>query len=1146
MAARPCMSNTGWMPRQTHMHGNSTRTVPTMDIPWNTHFKAGGANQRIKSFASRVYTKLHPRRVNKDPKASVIAVPGYYTPLVPKWGIDHEIVEAARNIDSISHLHIYIYEPTYESSDFTWENFLKTGSDLAEELAHRPIIFVAHSLGGVLLKKVYYLRHYVDARFKLVVECLSGILFMGTPHASVSDEDTLLRLNQVVFSCAKFAIQKQSSRLPRHDVFQLAKLAAAFEQIALVLILSVFEFGGSRSGVPKFFGGRKTKILVDQQLATISSDAERLLGVHLTHHELCKVALLKNNTYSARDFLHSVLQELAVNKRTMVGNTLLPLPQPQRIGLDPLNSLNLGPIEPLNTNDAAISYPGSQGQHKLSRQPLLKPPLQLYLISNSSRENLLEIRKSKLPCFMLSQYPNPDFIGRDDIIVAMDKKLLPRKSPVVGNVQSTRLFALCGMGGIGKTDLAVEYAHMRRSTFGAVFWLEAGGVSQLASDFGRIAVQLGLQTPDEADNLESNIEIAKSWLSRPRNASEENDNWLLIFDNADNLDIITDYVPYQGNGSVLITSRDPFAKEHFFSNGSGIDLEALSPFESATLLRKLITRNEEAQSTDEQDASVELANRLDGLPLAMTQMAGFIRKRHISIREFVELYATDARYAEIHGVGSPVQEHRYGYTLATAYNFRDLSTHSLILLRQLAFMNPDRVQEYIFFDAKRPVGEGSFWTASNFEDARYELITRSIIKLNIVKKELWIHRLIQAEARICAQKSNTYQPFRDAVSLLAQVWPPGDFSSQRIERWAKCEELLPHLERLYQLYVEYARDWSSFKIDPGFPSLMNEAAVYLHERGFPHEGKLYLRLALSLCKQSAITIEPLISDMHLTMGALSNETNDAQTCLEHNILCLTIRKAEAAKDNVPTLRLAFAHSQMGIAYMMVRKFALATEYFKQSVEMLKMIQVDPDEFGLPMCNLGLAYWVQGELDDADRTLTDLRNQRTRLHGALDKVSYKTGRVLQGLGNVRASKAMRLEAEGDYDKAEKFWNESFEIHKDSLVQYESTLGKFNHRTADACHKLAEHYIRMKKDSLAQEFLDRALSIWGDRQWFQNESARSSFLRGTHLKSMGGAANIELGNRWIDRATLLRRQILPDEKPRELETVDFDDLVCFWSI
>ena len=79
---------------------------------------------------------------------------------------------------------------------------------------------------------------------------------------------------------------------------------------------------------------------------------------------------------------------------------------------------------------------------------------------------------------------------------------------------------------------------------------------------------------------------------------------------------------------------------------------------------------------------------------------------------------------------------------------------------------------------------------------------------------------------------------------------------------------------------------------------------------------------------------------------------------------------------------------------------------------------------------------------------------------------RTGRVLQALGNVRASKAIRLEAQGDDVAARKLWDESFSIHTDCLKQYESTLGKSNHRTADACHKLAEHYIRRKEHILAQ--------------------------------------------------------------------------------
>lgn len=81
-------------------------------------------------------------------------------------------------------------------------------------------------------------------------------------------------------------------------------------------------------------------------------------------------------------------------------------------------------------------------------------------------------------------------------------------------------------------------------------------------------------------------------------------------------------------------------------------------------------------------------------------------------------------------------------------------------------------------------------------------------------------------------------------------------------------------------------------------------------------------------------------------------------------------------------------------------------------------------------------------------------------------NIRTGRALQALGNVRSSKATEAPKRGDNQTAQRLYDESFVIHTNCLAQYESTLGKFNHRTADACHKLAEHHIRKGEDDVAQ--------------------------------------------------------------------------------
>ncbi|KAF2753098.1 tetratricopeptide repeat domain-containing protein [Pseudovirgaria hyperparasitica] len=1103
--------------------------------------------------------QLRPR----DPvtiETSVIAVPGYGTPSIKKWKVNDELRRAATGVPSISTLHIFVHHPSYDlgSDEFSWDQFLKTGNDLAEDVAalavehpHRSIIFIGHCLGGVLLKQALALvnQNLHDFRFRSLLECVSGIVFLGTPHSSVNDRDTLIRHNEILYNCAKIALHRGSERLPPHDVTLLSNLAQKFEQLANIPVLSVYEQSQMRSQVQKIFGGKKK--VVDEQLASIRSQTERLLGVALPHNELCQFSLLKDDQYSAEDFLRSIFKTLDENLKLSTGQST-PTLEPLNTH-DPLNPLNLGSVDIEQEIKASRLASEEERiiQKELSRRAS-KLSLHSSLVSTAA-ERLLETRKARLPCFSLAQYlPNPNFIGRENILKAIDDALLPSESSGSPTGSNIRYYALCGMGGIGKTDVAVEFAFSRRKRFGAVFWLEAGGISQIAADFGRVAEQLGLTTFEEGIDLGTSKELVSAWLENPTsevNAPGEvkNESWLLIFDNADNLDVIADYLPHRGNGSILITTRDPEGK-HYYDTGSGFDVEPLSSTEAANLLCKLTIRAETAETEDEQEASVEVAKTLDGLPLAMTQMAGFIRRRHLSLREFVDLYANDARYAEIHGVSNSLLDHRYGFTLATAYNFRELETPTMDMLKALAFLNPDRIREQIFQHAfKAKDGKKYSWSSPPaYEKARFELISSSIIKRNINRKELWIHRIIQAEVRARMDENDRYETFKAVMALLVSLWPPGNLSSQASRRWDLCEDLLPHLERLYQIYTENAEAWSGFDIDTTLPTLMNEAGIYCHERGFSHEGKVYMNLAFDLCKSANITQQPLLGDMHLTMTALTNETNDAQGCLEHNIHCLAMRKAEAEKNGNPDLRLAFAHSQMGIAYMMVKKPARAIEFFKQSIALLEALEVDPDEFGFPVCNLGCGYWVQGQLEEADKTLTDLIKQREELWGKLDSVSYKTGRALQALGNVKADKARAQERNGLTQEAQSLWQESFVIHSDCLKQYESTVGKFNHRTADICHKLAEHHIRLKEHQIAQDYLDRALSIWGNRPWFKNESARSSFLRGTHLLSLGDPGSIKKGNHWLARAKELRREILPNEKPRSLAIEDFDELVIFWSI
>ncbi|KAM0494956.1 hypothetical protein ACHAP8_008334 [Fusarium lateritium] len=179
--------------------------------------------------------------------------------------------------------------------------------------------------------------------------------------------------------------------------------------------------------------------------------------------------------------------------------------------------------------------------------------------------------------------------------------------------------------------------------FDAVSWLDAGGGSQLASNFGHIPGELGLETAEEAQDLEISIEIAKEWLATAKASNDQSSGksckrpWLPIFDNADTLDIIVDYIPFHESGSILLTSRDPAGKTDTFENRFGLDMEPLNMSEAASLLRRLTRRQEDAMNQNEQGASLKLAQRFDGLPLATTQTTDFILKNQLSIQEFLDL-----------------------------------------------------------------------------------------------------------------------------------------------------------------------------------------------------------------------------------------------------------------------------------------------------------------------------------------------------------------------------------------------------------------------------------------------------------------------------------------------------------------------------
>jgi hypothetical protein len=292
-------------------------------------------------------------------------------------------------------------------------------------------------------------------------------------------------------------------------------------------------------------------------------------------------------------------------------------------------------------------------------------------------------------------YPqNPFFTGREDILSHLNAILQHDKA-----VALTQPQAISGLGGIGKTQVAVEYAYRYRDLYQAILWVNALSEETLMSDFVKLAKLHELPEQHEQDQ-DIIVRAVGRWLAT-------HSRWLLIIDGLEDVEVITKYLPEYSLGNVLITTR----LQALGTLAQSIEVEKMSLDEGIIFLlhrSKILAVDASLdQSTEEiQAQALEIVIALDGLPLALDQAGAYIEETHCDLSHYLDLHHTRRKKLLMRRGRFPV-DHPDSVSATWSLSFEKIehaNPGAAELLRLCAFLAPDAIPEELITQGARHLG----------------------------------------------------------------------------------------------------------------------------------------------------------------------------------------------------------------------------------------------------------------------------------------------------------------------------------------------------------------------------------------------------------------------------------------------------------
>ncbi len=634
----------------------------------------------------------------------------------------------------------------------------------------------------------------------------------------------------------------------------------------------------------------------------------------------------------------------------------------------------------------------------------------------------------------------PFFTGREHLLTLLHERLSTAKVAALIHPQ-----ALYGLGGIGKTRTAAEYAFRYGDHYTHVFWVHAATRDTLLTDFVALARLLGLPEKDEADQPQI-VATVRRWLA-------DHKGWLLVLDNAEDLSLALEFLPTKHKGYVLFTTQVQAAG----TIATSIEVEKLSLREGILLLlqwSRLLdsdTPLDNVQATD-RAAAERIVKEMDGLPLAIVQAGAFVQETGCSLADYLSLYATH-RKALLARTSRLLLDHPDTVATTWSLSFQHIEQTSPVaadLLRLCAFLAPDAIPEDLL---TRGITELDSVLGSvvadplQFNETLGILLRYSLIQRHAETHTLSIHRLIQAVLKENMDQQTQRAWAERTVRIVNAAFPDIDAN---VDTEAHYLSYLPHVQECATLIERYQLHF------PESAQLLFKAGAFLFFHGFQPQSQLLHLQALAIREKMLGPEHPATAESLNNLGVLYRTRGDYAQAERFHLRALAIREKTLGSEHSVT---AQSLNNLGVLYRSQGRYELAEPLLQRALSIRKQsLGAEHLATLYSFFNLAKLYTEQRKYEQAKQLLQQAL--------ATGEQALKPGHPLIA-HNLNLLARLSYD-QRNYEQAEMLW-------KQSLAMMEQTLGAEHPTVAGYLNDLAELYAAQGRYTEAQDFCQRAFSI-----------------------------------------------------------------------